>query len=56
MVTQPPVGAREADQLGRSDVAIIKLRRLWYREMEAYAGGAKPTAWDWNDDLSVTLG
>jgi 5,5'-dehydrodivanillate O-demethylase len=56
MITQPPVGARETDQLGRSDVPIIKLRRLWFRELEAFANGAEPTAWDWDDDLTVELG
>jgi 5,5'-dehydrodivanillate O-demethylase len=56
MITQPPIGDRDSDQLGRSDVAIIKLRRLWYREIEAFAAGATPTAWDWDADLTVTLG
>jgi 5,5'-dehydrodivanillate O-demethylase len=56
MVTQPPLGAREADQLGRSDVAIIKLRRLWFRELEAFANGAEPTNWDWDADLTIELG
>ena len=56
MVTQPPIGDREPDQLGRSDIAIIKLRRLWYRELEAFARGAEPTSWDWDADLTIELG
>jgi 5,5'-dehydrodivanillate O-demethylase len=56
MMTQPPIGDREQDQLGRSDIAVIKLRRLWYREIDALAGGRPLTAWDWSGDLIAELG
>ena len=56
MLTQPPVGEREADQFGRSDIAVIKLRRLWVREIEAFAAGRPTTAWDWSGDLVAELG
>ena len=57
MLTQPPLGERDADQLGASDVPVIKLRRLWYRELEALAAGRPTTVWDWSArDLVAQLG
>lgn len=57
MHTQPPLGDRELDQLGASDVPVIKLRRLWYRELEALANGQPTTTWDWSaQDLAAQLG
>jgi 5,5'-dehydrodivanillate O-demethylase len=56
MHTQPPIGQRAPDQLGRSDIAVIKLRRLWFREIEAFAAGRSPTVWDWSGDLTAELG
>ena len=57
MLTQPPLGDRDPDQLGLSDIPVIKLRRLWYREVEALANGQPTTNWDWSaDDLTAELG
>ena len=57
MLTQPPLGERSPDQLGFSDVPVIKLRRLWYREVEALAHGQPTTAWDWSaEGLTAALG
>jgi 5,5'-dehydrodivanillate O-demethylase len=56
MRTQPPIGDREQDQLGRSDIAVIKFRRLWFREIEALAAGQPTTEWDWSADMVAELG
>ncbi len=57
MHTQPPIGEREPDQLGASDIPVIKLRRLWYREVRAFAEGRPTTVWDWSaGDLTAKLG
>ena len=36
---------RSAEWLGRSDVAVVMLRRLWARELTAVARGLAPTHW-----------
>lgn len=57
MLTQAPIGDRPVDQLGQSDIAVIKLRRLWMREIEALAAGRPTTVWDWSDPaLTAALG
>jgi len=57
MMTQRPLGARPPDQLGLSDIAVIKLRRLWMREIDALAEGKPTTVWDWSDEnLTASLG
>jgi 5,5'-dehydrodivanillate O-demethylase len=57
MRTQRPLGDRPQDQLGHSDIAVIKLRRLWMREIEALANGEATTNWDWSGEtLTAALG
>jgi 5,5'-dehydrodivanillate O-demethylase oxygenase subunit len=52
MLTQPPVSDRESDQLGRSDRAAILLRRIYAREIEAFAQGKPVKRWTYPENLS----
>jgi len=52
METQPPVSDREPDQLGRSDRAAILLRRIYAREIEAFAQGKPVKRWTYPEDLA----
>mgnify|MGYP003351524052 CR=1 FL=1 len=42
---QGRIADRGAERLGRSDVGIIAMRKLWSREMKALAGGRAPKRW-----------
>ena len=42
---QGKIADRSQEHLGRSDVAIILLRKLWQRELKALATGGKLTEW-----------
>jgi 5,5'-dehydrodivanillate O-demethylase len=52
METQSGVSEREPDQLGRSDRAAILLRRIYAREIEAFAQGKPVKRWTYPEDLS----
>lgn len=52
MLTQPAVSDRESDQLGRSDRAAILLRRIYAREIEAFAQGKPVKRWTYPENLS----
>ena len=52
METQPPISEREPDQLGRSDRAAILLRRIYAREIEAFAEGKPLKRWTYPEDLA----
>jgi hypothetical protein len=52
METQAGVTEREPDQLGRSDRAAILLRRIYAREIEAFAQGKPVKRWTYPEDLS----
>jgi 5,5'-dehydrodivanillate O-demethylase oxygenase subunit len=52
METQAGVSEREPDQLGRSDRAAILLRRIYAREIEAFAQGKPVKRWTYPEDLS----
>jgi hypothetical protein len=53
MVTQPPLSDREPDQLGRSDRAAILLRRIYAREIEAFAEGKPVKRWTYPENLAA---
>jgi 5,5'-dehydrodivanillate O-demethylase len=55
MELQPPIDDREPDRLGRGDYAIIMLRKIFTRELEALEAGAPLKAWHWPPDLRVQL-
>jgi hypothetical protein len=52
METQPGITEREPDQLGRSDRAAILLRRIYAREIDAFAQGKPVKRWTYPEDLS----
>jgi 5,5'-dehydrodivanillate O-demethylase len=56
LAAQPPVGSRPSDKLGRSDIQIIILRRIYARELRALAAGEALTEWVVPDDLRGTAG
>ena len=56
LAAQPPVGSRPSDRLGRSDIQIIILRRIYARELRALAAGEPLTEWVIPDDLAGTAG
>jgi 5,5'-dehydrodivanillate O-demethylase len=56
LAAQPPVGSRPSDRLGRSDIQIIILRRIYARELRALAAGQPLTEWRIPDDLAGTGG
>ncbi len=44
-VGQPPVGERETDRLGTIDQGVILLRKVWQRELKAFAEGRPTKQW-----------
>jgi len=56
LIGQGVVADRERDHLGRSDVQVALLRRLWARELKALAAGRPLKRWEWPPDLTVTSG
>lgn len=56
LASQPPVGSRPMDRLGRSDAQIILLRKIYSREMLALDAGQPLKAWRVPDDLAATAG
>ncbi|MDF2117014.1 Rieske 2Fe-2S domain-containing protein [Roseiarcaceae bacterium H3SJ34-1] len=42
---------RNQEQMGRADVGVVAIRRLWRRELEALANGAGLKEWRLTDDL-----
>jgi 5,5'-dehydrodivanillate O-demethylase len=52
---QGRIADRERERLGRSDVAVIALRQLWTRELQAVAAGQPVTPWTYPERL-VALG
>jgi 5,5'-dehydrodivanillate O-demethylase len=53
---QAPLHQRPPDRLGRSDVQVILLRKIWARDLRALAAGAPLKNWMWPADLTVTSG
>jgi 5,5'-dehydrodivanillate O-demethylase len=53
---QGAIPNRDAERLGRSDVAIILLRQIWQRELRAMAEGKPLKQWRRPDKLVATSG
>jgi len=53
---QGAIPNREAERLGRSDVAIILLRQIWQRELNALAAGKPLKKWSRPERLVATSG
>jgi 5,5'-dehydrodivanillate O-demethylase len=53
---QGAIADRENEYLGRSDVGIVLLRRLWLRELDALAAGRALKTWHWSTGLDATVG
>jgi 5,5'-dehydrodivanillate O-demethylase oxygenase subunit len=55
-VGQGAIPARQSDRLGRSDVLVILLRKIWERELRALAEGRPLKAWERSERLVATAG
>ncbi|HWP29662.1 MAG TPA: aromatic ring-hydroxylating dioxygenase subunit alpha [Chloroflexota bacterium] len=55
-VGQGRIQDRRQERLGRSDVLVILLRRIWARELRAFAEGRPLTAWTRPPGLVATSG
>ena len=53
---QGVIADRRHERLGRSDVAIILLRKLWTQELQAVAEGKPRRPWAWSGDIEATTG
>ena len=53
---QGVIADRENEYLGRSDVGIALLRRIWLRELEALEANRPLKAWRWSEELAATVG
>jgi phenylpropionate dioxygenase-like ring-hydroxylating dioxygenase large terminal subunit len=53
---QGVIADRVNEYLGRSDVGIVLLRRLWLRELDALAAGKPTKQWHWSSGLDATVG
>lgn len=51
---QGVVQDRSVERLGRSDAAVLLLRRIWARELAAMESRSEPTAWECRIPLSRT--
>lgn len=50
-VGQRPVSTRENEQLSHSDAAVVTLRRIWKRELQALADGTELKEWRLTDKV-----
>jgi 5,5'-dehydrodivanillate O-demethylase len=50
------IADRERERLGRSDKAVILLRKIWERELRALAEGRPLKQWCWPGHVAVTTG
>jgi 5,5'-dehydrodivanillate O-demethylase oxygenase subunit len=53
---QGAIQDRTQERLGRSDVLVILLRKIWERELRAFAAGQPGKAWTRPPDLRATSG
>jgi phenylpropionate dioxygenase-like ring-hydroxylating dioxygenase large terminal subunit len=53
---QGVIADRENEYLGRSDVGIVLLRRIWLRELDALASGRPLKSWRRSEDVAATVG
>jgi 5,5'-dehydrodivanillate O-demethylase len=42
---------RPPEQLGRADIGVIAVRKMWLKELRAFAAGEKPTRWRYDAKL-----
>ncbi|HEY7245265.1 MAG TPA: Rieske 2Fe-2S domain-containing protein [Xanthobacteraceae bacterium] len=56
LTAQGAIPDRENEYLGRSDVAIVLLRKIWRRELQALAAGKPLKPWKKPPDLVATNG
>jgi 5,5'-dehydrodivanillate O-demethylase len=56
LTAQGAVPARDNECLGRSDVGVVLLRRIWQRELETLASGGTPKRWSRPPGLVATNG
>ena len=55
-VGQGAVADRTHERLGRSDSALILMRKLWLRELQALADGRPLKRWRRTERVAVTAG
>jgi 5,5'-dehydrodivanillate O-demethylase len=55
-IGQGAVADRDSEWLGRSDVGIVLIRKIWARELGALAEGRPTKPWQWRADLAATVG
>jgi 5,5'-dehydrodivanillate O-demethylase len=53
---QGAIADRRAEHLGRSDVGIILIRKIWERELRALADGRPLKQWQRSPQLAPTVG
>jgi 5,5'-dehydrodivanillate O-demethylase oxygenase subunit len=53
---QGVIADRKHEYLGRSDVGIVLLRRIWLRELDALESGRPLKSWQWSRALAATIG
>jgi hypothetical protein len=56
MSGQGPIYDRENERLGRADIGIILLRKIYRRELARIAAGRKPKQWRRPSGAKVSLG
>ena len=54
-VGQGIIADRINERLGRSDVGIILLRKIWQRELQAFAEGRLGKKWVYNDNMHTEI-
>jgi 5,5'-dehydrodivanillate O-demethylase len=53
-VGQGRIVNRKEEHLGRSDVGVVVLRKIWERELRAFAEGRPLKNWRYSEDLVVS--
>jgi 5,5'-dehydrodivanillate O-demethylase len=53
---QGAIPDRDSERLGRSDAAVILMRKIWLRELRALAEGRPPKTWSCPEGLLATSG
>jgi len=53
---QGRIATRENEHLGRSDVVLIMFRKMWERELRAFADGKPTKKWTMPAGLAATSG
>ena len=52
-VGQGRIYDRDRDRLGGGDVGVIMIRKLWARELQAFAEGGQPKNWTYSPELEL---